>query len=276
METGARVRSWAAVALAAASLVVAGLVVDACSEPAQPVAAVRAPETPTDYFAPPELTDAARLPGGGVALSGTAKPGAVIRLASPSGAALLGTASTAGTWTITAPAGATPRLYSLSEILSGRPVRAKGYLATLPSPSLAAVVLRPGGGAEPMPGAEPRLRLSGVDFDGSGAGVAAGLAPPGDTVRLQLDGVETGVGRANARGVFTVPLAQTLRPGSHDLTATTARAEARAVFGAAPAGAIARPPVAVSRVAGAWRIDWMTPGGGVQTTLVFDPTEGIA
>jgi hypothetical protein len=95
-------------------------------------------------------------------------------------------------------------------------------------------------------------------------------------VRLALDGDETGVGRADARGVFTVPLAQTLRPGLHDLTATTARAEARSVFSAAAAGAIARPPFAVSRVSGAWRIDWMTPGGGVQTSLVFDPSGAIA
>ena len=160
-------------------------------------------------------------------------------------------------------------------MLAGRPVRARGYIAALPSPSSPAAILLPGGGAEPLPGREPRLRLSGVDFDGSGAGVAAGVAPPGDTIRLELDGVETGVGRANARGVFTVPLAQTLHPGSHALTAATTRAQAQASFSAAPAAAIAHPPLAASRAGAAWRIDWMTPGGGVQTTIIFDPVETI-
>ena len=272
METGAKV-NWAAVTvLAAASVVIGG-----CHRPVQPVAAApEQPRPPSDYVAPPELTSASRQAGGAVVLSGGAAPGAPVRLASPDGSALTSVATAAGVWSMATPAAREPRLYSLSEGVLGRPVRAKGYIAVLPIPAPAAAMLRPGGGAEPLPGLEPRLRLSGVDFDSSGAGVAAGVAPPGETVRLLLDGVETGVGRANARGVFTVPLAQTLHPGPHVLTAATSRAQASAAFSAAPAAAIAHPPVATTRVGGAWRIDWMTPGGGVQTTLIFDPSEAIA
>jgi len=237
MDAGHRVRMRGMIALLGV-----GVLVGACHSPPPPHAATAASEVHADYVPPPELASAAREPAGDVALSGTARPGATIRLASPDGAALQAAVSASGVWTLTIPTGLAPRLYSLTEVLPDRPVRAKGYVATLPLPASAAVVLRPGGGAEPLTGREPRLRLSGVDFDGSGAGVAAGLAQPGDTVRLELDGVETGVGRANARGVFTVPLAQTLRPGPHALTASTSRAQARAAFDAAPAAPMAHPP----------------------------------
>jgi hypothetical protein len=33
---------------------------------------------------------------------------------------------------------------------------------------------------------------------------------------------------------------------------------------------IATPPFDAERLDGAWRIDWMTPGGGVQSTVLFD------
>ena len=101
----------------------------------------------------------------------------------------------------------------------------------------------------------------------------AGLAQPGAVVKVELDGAEAGEGRANARGVFTVPLSQVLAPGDHQLAAVTAGARIGAGFRAAPAGAIARPPFTATRAAASWRIDWMTPGGGVQTTILFDPPE---
>ena len=230
----------------------------------------------SDYAAPPELDHAIRGASGMVTLSGSARPDSAIRLASPDGSALTAAASQSGRWTLSAPAGPAPRLYSLSEVLAGRPLRARGYLAALPWPATPAALLRPGAAAEPLAAGPPRFELSAVDFDRSGAGVVAGLARPGDVVRVELDGTPAGEGRANASGVFTVPLSPTLQAGPHRLTAVTSRARESASFDAAPAGFIARPPFTAARLAAAWRIDWITPGGGVQTSILFDPKENRA
>ena len=88
----------------------AGAGVVACHRPAQPATAAPQARTPSDYVSPPDLLQASRLPGGAVVLSGTATPGAAVRLASPNGSALLGAASDAGVWTVTTPASDVPRL----------------------------------------------------------------------------------------------------------------------------------------------------------------------
>jgi hypothetical protein len=248
-----------------------------CQRPAPHAQApAQAPNPLLDYASPPELTGAVRGAEATVSLSGVARPGASIRLASPDGTAISTSASSAGRWTLSAAAGAEPRLFSLSEALGGRLLRARGYIAALPAPGAAAVMLRPGTAAEPLAGQDRGPRLTAVDFDRSGAGVVAGLARPGEAVRITLDGADAGEGRANAQGIFTVPLSRTLAPSAHTLTATSALGSASAAFEASPASAIARPPFTASRAASSWRIDWMTPGGGVQTTVLFDPAEGVA
>ena len=246
----------------------------ACSRPTPPAAApAPAHPPPLDYAAPPELTSAAHAAHGMVILSGTGRPAVAIRFASPDGSAIAAAATGAGGWTLSAPVGAAPRIYSLSESFDGRLLRARGYVAVLPAPAAPAVLLRPGTAAEPLPGVRPRLRLSAVDFDRGGAGVVAGLARPGEAVKVELDGAEAGEARANGQGVFTAPLTRILSPGAHKLTAVTVQGRAEAGFDAAPAGAIARPPFTATRAGASWRVDWMTPGGGVQTTILFDPAE---
>jgi hypothetical protein len=253
-----------------ASLAVLG----ACSRP-QPQAAAPPPTPPSqqDYATPPELSFAIHARDGGIELDGNSLPKAVIHLASPDHSALSANATEDGRWRLSAPLGSEPRLYSLSETFNGRLLRARGYIAALPAPGAPAVTLRPGTAAEPLAGLKPELRLSAVDFDRSGAGVVAGLAKPGQAVSVMLDGVQAGEGRANAEGVFTIPLSVTLTSGAHSLSASSGSAMANAEFDAVPAAPIARPPFTASRGPGSWRIDWMTPGGGVQTTVLFDPSE---
>lgn len=238
---------------------------------AKPLAAEPAPSsTPVDYLSPPELSVAARAADGTATLSGVARPGAVLRLAAPNGTAIGATAGASGAWTLVAPATAAPRLYSLSEIADGRMVRARGYIAILPAPGAVAVMLRPGGAAEPLSGGG-RTSVATVDLDRSGAAVVGGQARPGEAVHLKLDGADAGEDQANARGVFAVSLSNNLGAGPHLLAASTPSGQASAAFNAAPADRIDHPPFDAARVGSAWRIDWMAPGGGVQTTIVFDP-----
>ena len=61
--------------------------------------------------------------------------------------------------------------------------------------------------------------------------------------------------------------------GAHalDLSAPSGQAHQSAEI-AAPS-ALGGSPFRAGHVAAGWRIDWLTPGGGEQTTLVFDASE---
>jgi hypothetical protein len=245
----------------------------ACGRPAPshaPAAAAQAPAVA--YLAPPQLVQATRRPGA-VILVGTAAPNAAIRLASPDGTALTASADRTGAFRITAPAGARPRLYSLSEVASGRLARAVGYIAALPAPGPPAALLRPAASATLAIAAAPP-GIEAVDYDASGAARASGHAAPGETVRLYLDGGDAGEDAADAAGAFSASLSQTLKPGPHQLNLAGQRLRAGAVFTASRPGRLATPPFDAERTDGAWRIDWVTPGGGVQSTVLFDQKAG--
>ena len=114
-----------------------------------------------------------------------------------------------------------------------------------------------------------------LDYDAKGAATVSGFAAPAETVELRVDGVERGQAVADQAGRF-VALAHRaarrrrarLRPGR--------RRRARARFSAAigPASPVSGAPYAARREGGGWRIDWITPGGGEQTTLIFDAGAG--
>ena len=214
-----------------------------------------------------------RQDGAGVLLSGTAVPGAAVRLASPDGSAITGVANRHGAWRLTAPASASPRLYSLSETVDARLVRAIGYIAVLPAPGPAAAMLRPAAAAV-LPPADLQRGITAIDYDASGAAVASGRTVAGETIRLLLDGKEAGEDRSDASGVFSAALSQTLTPAAHVLSVASERLHASAAFPAPRTARVAAPPYDSARMDGAWRLDWMTPGGGVQSTVLFDERGG--
>ncbi len=111
-----------------------------------------------------------------------------------------------------------------------------------------------------------------LDYDNKFAATVSGFAAPGETVSLRVDGVERGQAAADQAGRFVVALSQPLTAGAHDFELVGPSGDVRfsAEIGAPtpPAGA----PYAAQRQAAAWRVDWITPGGGEQTTLILDRT----
>ncbi len=244
----------------------------ACSRPAPSHGAARPPAALTAYLTPPRLNGAARQ-GAAVVLWGLAAPEAAIRLASPDGSAITGTSDRAGVWRVSAPVGAAPRLYSLSETLDGRLVRATGYVAVLPSPGPPAATLHPSATAS-LPPSDPERGLEAVDYDASGVAMASGRAAAGENLRLVLDGKEAGGDRADAKGAFSAVLSQPLTPGRHVLAVSGQAPRGGVAFTAVRPVRIAAPPFDARRLDGAWRIDWITPAGGVQSTVLFDRRTG--
>jgi len=226
------------------------------------------------YLAPPRITSALRMDGGGVALAGRTDPEARVRLQSPDGAAYGVTAGADGTWTLVTPATQAVRLLGVSEVVASRAVQSMAYLAVLPAPGQPAILLRAGGGSQTLAAATSAPWISAIDFDAGGGAVICGLARPGVPVQVVVDGVVAGEARPDVDGRFSVTPTFALKPGAHQADAQSAIGEGHAGFVISASPQLSAPSFIGQRQAADWRIDWLTPGGAPQTTLVFDPPEG--
>jgi len=235
-------------------------------------------DTPKDgpssgYIRPPQITGAARAPDGGTVLSGQSQANVRLRLASPDGGTYGATADDDGRWSIDLPGDPAVRLFGLSEETGGRVVQGEGYVAVLPAPGRPAVLLRAGGGAAPLDDNQT-LQIAAVDFDAGGSGVVSGAARSGAAVRVALDGAAAGETHASPQGRYSTAIAGAVKAGPHQVEVRSGAGAAQAAITVGPApGPLAGTPYRGQRVAGAWRVDWLTPGGGPQTTLVLDPPE---
>jgi hypothetical protein len=228
------------------------------------------------YLTTPEITGATRSANGAVLLLGRAEPQAVVRLVSPEGQAFAATAGADGSWRVDLPAADSLRMFALAADEAGRSVHAQGAVVVAPSPSPAALMVRAGSGALPVGPSSARPVIQAVDYDPGGFAAVAGLAPANATVRLSLDGAFAGEARADSQGRFEVLAAnRALSLGRHTVLAATATANAEtqvAIEGFAPLDA----PYRAIREPGLWRVEWVPPGGGLQTTLVLDAPSGRA
>jgi hypothetical protein len=254
-----------ALALAAAALAAGcGGAGDGAANTAPPGAA------PGDqgYEPAPEVLAAMIGPAGRITLAGEAPGGAVVRVASPAGLAQFATADSRGAWRMIVPASAVPQLFGLSMSDRGRVTEAQGYLFVAPDGVVAR--LRAGGGSEVLGARSPGLVALALDYDNRRAAALSGLGTSGEAESLRVDGVERGQTTTDAAGRFVLPLNEPLGPGPHDFDLAGARREVRfssSIDAPAPLGGA---PFASRPIAQGWRIDWTTPGGGEQTTLVLD------
>jgi hypothetical protein len=219
------------------------------------------------YRAPPTLTSATVLADGRVRLTGSAQAGDRVRLASPAGPAAYAVAGRDGVWSLLLAAPAAPRLFGLAMIEQGRAIQSEGYLAL--TPRGAAAQLRSGAGALVLgaPLAEPAILA--VDFDSKGGTVVSGRAPPRMVVDLWVDGARRARSVAGPSGAFSVPLDEPLSFADHQLEIVAGARKAETNPRLTPPMPLSGGPYRATLTPGAWRIDWMTPGGGLQTTLLL-------
>jgi hypothetical protein len=255
-----------ATSLALASVLALG----ACNRPAAPGAAQASTDAPDpDYRQPPKLAGFVKAADGAVSLSGLASLSSPVSLTSLAGVQVPTTADGSGAWT--APLGpvSEPAFYSLAEEASGRRVEAEGQIAVLPT-SPTVVLLRAGDGAEVLQ-ERPTAGVSilAVDYDGGGGTVVSGVAPAGAAVRVSVDGQPVIDGAAKPDGRFSLILPKPLEPGLHHLRAQTAKGAAEAAVPITPPVPPKDRPYQASSAPFGWRIDWITAGGGAQTTLLL-------
>jgi hypothetical protein len=218
------------------------------------------------YVAPPAV-DGAQRTGSGLTLGGSGAPGAAVRLGAPTGEVLLGRADATGRWTLTVPASDRVRLYGLSMTLAGRTVQAEGYVLVTPEARLA--LLRAGAGTWVMGQESVSPRILAVDVDPQGGAVISGIGSPGAGLGARIDRTTRAVGQADDAGRFFLSLREPLGPGDHDIQVSGEGGEQRITLAVSPAAPLNEGPVRATRTESGWRIDWITPGGGMQTTYLL-------
>lgn len=228
---------------------------------------------PKGYLAPPELTSVQVMRDGTLVAFGRAEAGANVRLADPEGQVASIRADEAGHWRLNLGVLAEPRMLSLSMASGARVTQAQGYVLILPGGR--AVRLRTGGGSEALGEGSDRPQIWTVDFDSQGGVVVSGASAPGRPVEVAVDGVSVSQARAGADGRFVAALDAPLGRVAHEITVANSRGRdvASVNLGVAP-GSLpgeVRDPHNVwiaARDDAYWRIDWLTPVGPYQATLV--------
>jgi hypothetical protein len=219
------------------------------------------------YLAPPAVT-ASRLEGNVVLIEGTAAPNARVRIAPPLGQPIFVEANAKGAWTADLPVSGPVQLFGLSMTEAGRGAQAEGYLMLTAEGR--AAQLRAGAGAVSLAPASETPRILTLDYDREGGAMVSGVAKPGVALGLRVDRAARGETKADARGRFSISLTEPLPPGAHEIEVSGEGGEDTLRAEITPAGDLGAGPYAGRRTPFGWRVDWMPPGGGVQTTLIFE------
>lgn len=224
------------------------------------------PASEAEYAAPPQVT-AVRLENGTALVRGLAVPGAQVRAAAPGGVAVLAQADNRGGWALRLPVAGEGSIFGVSEFLARRRVQAQGYLFI--SPEGHAALLQAGGGAVRLD-RTPAPAIGAVDFDGAGGAVVSGVAPPQAWLILKLDGRQIAQARAEEAGRYAITLPHAIARGAHLFEVTGDGFALQAKIEATPAVPLAGGPMRSQLTSGGRRVDWLTPGGGVQSTIVLN------
>jgi hypothetical protein len=222
------------------------------------------------YRAAPQVSGVTKAADGAVMLSGRALPSSKVRMVSLKG---LDTgpvrADGSGAWTAQLGPVSEPALYSLTEEAGGQTVEAEGLVAVLPGvPTVA--LLRAGFGAQVVQDAgQTPLRILAVDYDMAGATVVSGRARASSPLRVVVDDQPPVDAAAGPDGRFSVTLPKPLPIGRHRLQVLTPQAQSQADVAVTPPAPPRNAPYQAQAASYGWRIDWITPGGGAQTTLLL-------
>lgn len=248
-------------ALAAASL-------SGCGAPARPEKPADSSQPPADagYVNAPAVLAAAPVKDH-VRLEGLAVPGSEVQLLTPAGERRVVAADIEGRWRMDLPSAPEARVFGLSNVVGGRRVQAQGYV--LVTETGVATLLRAGVGSVVLL-ATDATRLLSVDFDRQGGAVVSGAAPPDGSVSVRIDGRPGPVGRADGAGRFHLSLVQPLTAGRHQVRILGDNFDLDATIDATPGGELGGAPFRTLRTPDGLRVDWLTPGGGLQSTWILN------
>ena len=198
--------------------------------------------------------------------------GGKVRLATPAGEALFAPADGHGHWAIALPPAAAARIFGLSVdrlAATAQQAQAEGYILVTRTGRAGRAAAGPGAGALRIDRpARPGLRA--IDFDRGGGLQVSASVPSGATVILRLDGRQVAEARADVNGHYEASRGS---PTPIRWARTRCRSRAtgfsdEAVVQVTPGPPLAEGPLRSQLTPAGLRVDWMTPGGGEQSTLL--------
>ena len=218
--------------------------------------------------APPEITAVSQDNTGSFIVEGQALPDGRVRFTYAGQRAIGVTADSHGRYKAELPATGLGGLYDLSIEDGGRLMYADGRLFIPSGQAAKAVLMRTGSPSRPI------MRRAGVvsvvDYDSAGALGLSGYVAPNAKVQVILGDEIRAEATSDATGYYTATT-QIPPPTATDAPVTLiVQAKGQSVthsFSVSlPNG---KPADRIRREGQAWRVDWVLPGGGTQTTLVF-------
>ncbi len=219
------------------------------------------------YLDPPQVLAVRGRAGESLVLEGRASPDSRIRAVTPDNKAYGATADHKGRFSLEIPPSNQPLVIALSEGEGRNMLQAEGWLFVPPDDPDRAVMLRAGAPARPL--ADGAGLIAATDFDSAGGAGVSGVAAPNTEVEVSLDGGAAVHVQSDARGVYAARLGvdHPIAAGTHQVKVTThgQSLDRSLQFAAGTASQI----VSASKEAGGWRLVWMMPGGGSQTTFVL-------
>lgn len=254
--------------------VLAALLLLTCAACGQPETADPAGGQPQrderQYIRPPVVLTAQAGANGVYRIEGVAQPGARLTLAGADGARLQTQADTEGHWSLSVPASSAVRLFKMTMATPVRTLDGEGLLMLAPDGRAAQLLA--GSASRVLAPVTRSPRILSVDFDRDGGVSIGGMAPAGSGMNIRVDRRASGDATADAQGRFVAPL-QRISAGSHLIDVSGDAGGDDIVVRMDPAAPLGGAAFRAQRLDRAWRVDWTTPGGGLQSSIVVARSE---
>lgn len=203
--------------------------------------------------------------GGTFVIAGDARPDGRVRVQYQGSRAIGVTADSDGHFKAAVPSGG---IYDVSMEDSGRLMHAEGRLFVPQDHPDKAVLLR--AGASSLPLDNMAATVATFDYDNSGGAAVSGKVTPKTQVDLVMGGEIRGRAVSDDQGQYSLTT-QIPPPGSGPaalaITIQAGKISANKTVPVSPSD-----PSGGDRttaIDGGWRVDWLLPGGGMQSTLVY-------
>lgn len=243
------------------------VVLAACGQRADPGAVVPLSEAEQAGYLPgPIILAVAAAPDGAPLVRGRARPSGRVRATLPSGEAYGATADPEGRFELGLPVGGGSLMAAVTAEDGGRSTPAEGWLFAPAGDFGHAVLLRAGTASRAI--ASNAALIAVVDFDAAGGAGISGRSPVAGEVRLFVDGVAAGSVQTGGDGRYSLRLSFPA-PGPHQLRIVVGGQTQERTVDFVPPVAPPAGRFGVVRRGDAWRVDWLAPGGGLQSTYIF-------
>ncbi|MDQ0463852.1 hypothetical protein QO010_001623 [Caulobacter ginsengisoli] len=223
------------------------------------------------YLKPAGVLTAQAGRDGAFRIEGVALPGSRVQLSPVGGGGVVSAVADAeGHWSLVAPPAAGVRLFLVQMTHGQRTVVGEGMLMLAPDGRSAE--LRPSSASKVLAPVTASPRIFSVDFDGGGGAVIGGVATAGSGMNIRVDHRASGNVTVDAQGRFVAAIGR-LSEGSHLIDVSGEAGQDQIVISASRAAPLAGGQFRATRLDRAWRIDWMTPAGGLQSSIVVARVE---